>query len=108
MKGNWSIPENYRGTAGFVELLKMGRETICYEVAPWTRDLVELLIINGGVALGAGKELSVEQTMTTLISTLIRVEETARHGGAPPQDKGGPKEPKAQGQQKAQRGEESE
>lgn len=34
--------------------------------------------------------------------------ETARHGGVPPQDKGGPKEPKAQGQQKAQRGEESE
>ena len=46
--------------------------------------------------------------MTTLISTLMRVEETARHGGVPPQEKVARNEPKAQGQQKAQRGEESE
>jgi len=86
----------------------MCRETICYEVAPWTRDSVELLIINGEVALGAGKELSVEQTMTPLISTLIRAEETARYGGVPPQAKGAPNEPKVQGEQRAQSCEESE
>ena len=57
-RGNWSMAEDYRDTAGFVELL----------------------IINGEVALEAGKELSVEKMMTTLISTLMRVEETARHG----------------------------
>lgn len=91
---------DYRGTAGCVELLKMRRETISYEVAPWKRDLVELLINNGEVALEAGKKLSVEQTMTMLISTLMRVEETARHGGVPPQEKVAPNEPKAQGEQR--------
>ncbi|NMF31055.1 hypothetical protein HF851_02035 [Corynebacterium ammoniagenes] len=90
------MAENYRDTAGFVELLKMRRTTISPEVAPWTRDLVELLIINGEVALEEGKELSVEQMMTTLISTLMRVEETARHGGVPPQDKVAPKDPNTQ------------
>lgn len=55
------MAENERDTEGLIEFLKMRRGDIPEDTAPWTRDWVELLILNGESYLKSGKEFPLNE-----------------------------------------------
>lgn len=67
----------------FRQFLEMSREYVSDDASPWTRNLVESLIVQTETLSNSGREMTAKQLAISLITALVKIEQTARDGGVP-------------------------